>query len=124
MCSNASAFDSDGSAVRALGPAVLAQWRRTVSASCKARSPRAIATIGNPTSVLVQSRPEAPGAHSPRTQTLVGRVPQIDTDEDCPVGLEGSRRLEREVAPGKPFSMENEYVRVRASPCAAGLRST
>ena len=31
-------------------------------------------------------------------QALVGRVPRIDTDEDGPLGLDGNRRLEREVA--------------------------
>ena len=57
-------------------------------------------------------------------QALVGRVPRIDTAEDGPVGLDGNRRLEREVvsglphrppahAPGKPLSMDNEYVAVR-----------
>ncbi len=31
-------------------------------------------------------------------QALVGRVPRIDEGEDGPVGLDGNRRLEREVA--------------------------
>ena len=35
-------------------------------------------------------------------QALIGRVLRIDTDEDGPVGLDGNRRLEREVASGLP----------------------
>ena len=68
-------------------------------------------------------------------QALVGQVPRIDTDEDGPVGLDGNRRLEREVASGlphrppahaprKPLSMDHESVRVQSLPCGAGQRST
>ena len=57
-------------------------------------------------------------------QSLVGRVVRIDEGEDGPVGLDGNRRLEREAASGLPRSMDHGYVRVRALPCGAGLRST
>ena len=40
-------------------------------------------------------------------QALIGRVPRIDTDEDGPVGLDGNRRLEREVAPGLPRTVDD-----------------
>ena len=46
-------------------------------------------------------------------QTLVGRVPRIDKGEDDPAGLDGNRRLEREVASGLPQSMDHGHVRVR-----------
>ena len=38
----------------------------------------------------------------PGAETLGGRMPRIDIDEDGTVGLDGNRRFERKVAPGLP----------------------
>ena len=43
-----------------------------------------------------------PVRRSPGAQSLSGRLPRIDIDEDGPVDLDGNRQLERKVAPGLP----------------------
>ena len=58
----------------------------------------------DPAELLARHRPEDAVRRSPRTQALVGRVPRIDSDDDGPVGLDGNRRLEREVASSLPHS--------------------